>query len=243
LEKENDSDSDSASERGSDVADDDMAAARATLSMAKEKKSWNENEENDGVYRAPRLTAVPYAHDQEGKNKEKEKRTKRRMRATELAQTLRAQYGDAPEQEDIHGGSDYGKQREAARRMAEREAEKTRYEEDSMVRLTTSRKEKKERKQQMRQESSNLSAISDLGNLVRETRAFGRNDESEDEATPEPPMERERYDNGKRRRDQENVDGKPMRQDGKSKGSKPKNSLQGALFSTGGTQNKKKSRR
>ena len=54
-----------------------------------------------------------------------------------MAQTLRSEYGDAPEQADVHGGSDYGKQREAARRMAEREAEKISIEEDTMIRLVT----------------------------------------------------------------------------------------------------------
>ena len=238
-------------------ADDDLAAARATLSIGKERKSRNERneEENDGIYHAPRLTAVPYAHDHEQKEKEKEKRAKHRLRATELAQTLRAQYGEAPEQEDVHGGSDYGRQRVAAQRLADQDAEKTRYEEDAMVRLTTTRKEKKERKALMRQEGSNLSAIADLGNLVRETRAFGgREDDSDDEPMPEPPSGEQRYgsgeqryDNGKRRREQDNVDGSQMRRGGKAGNgkAKPKNTLQAALYNTGGggKQNKKKSRR
>jgi U3 small nucleolar ribonucleoprotein protein LCP5 len=229
-------------------ADDDLAAARATMAMAKGRKRRDE-EEPDGVYRAPRLTAVPYTHDQEGKEKEKEKRAKRRMRATELAQTLRTQYGDAPEQEDIHGGSDYGKQRAAARRLADKEAEKVRYEEDAMIRLTTSRKDKKEKNRQMRQEGSNLAAISDLGNLVRETQAFGRDDDSGDEAIPEPPRHtpehppaNQRYDNGKRRRGEpENTGGRPVK---KGNIGKAKNSFQAALYNTeGGKQKKKKGRR
>jgi hypothetical protein len=35
-----------------------------------------------------------------------------------------AEYGDAPEQADVHGGTTCGKHREAASRMAERESEK-----------------------------------------------------------------------------------------------------------------------
>jgi hypothetical protein len=234
-------------------ADDDLAAARATLSMGKDKKNRRDDrreEETDGIYRAPRLTAVPYAHDHEQKEKEKEKRAKHRLRSTELAQTLRAQYGDAPEQEDVHGGSEYGRQRVAARKFADHEAEKTSYEEDAMIRLTTTRKEKKERKQLMRQESSNLAAIADLGNLVRETQAFGgREDDSDDEPMPEPPSGRDRasgeqrYENGKRRREQDNVDGRQMGRGGNVGGGKAKNSLQAALYNTGGKQNKKKGRR
>ena len=226
---------------GSSDADDDLAAARATLSMAKERKGRND-QGKDGLYRAPRLAAVPYAHDLQEKQQEKEKRNKKRLRATELAQTLRAQYGDAPDQEDIHGGSDYGRQRAAARRMAERQAEKTRYEEEAMVRLTTTRKEKKERKRQMQQESSNLSAIADLGNLVRETQAFGRNDDSDDEMNLEATPVKQRYDNGKRRREHENIDGKMSRRGGGRVG-KAKNSLQAALYNTGGKPKKKKSRK
>lgn len=224
--------------------DDDLHAARATLSLAKTKKSSHKDEEDVGIYRAPRTTAVPYAFDQEQKEREKEKRELRRMRATELAQTLRAQYGEAPEQEDIHGGSDYGKQRAAARRLAEREAEKTKYEEDAMVRLQTSRKDKKEKKRLMRDESSNLAAIADLGNLVRETKAFGRyGDNSDDEAMPKVPDDSapKRYDNGKRRREQINVDGQTTGRKGKM--GKARNSLQAALYNSEGKGKKKRSKR
>lgn len=233
----------------SDDADDDLQAARATLSLAKERKSKRYENDDDGIYHAPRLAAVPYTHDLENKQKEKDKRAKRRLRSTELAQTLRSEYGDAPEQEDVHGGGDYGKQRVAARRLAEREAEILRAEEDGMVRLVTSRKDKKEKKRLMRMESSNLGAISDLGNLVRETREFGRgndrgNDSDDDDAIPEPPLggeEDERYHNGKRSRKADMFGDRPMKRGGKV--GKPKNALQSALYATEGNNNKKKSKR
>ena len=225
-------------------ADEDLAAARATLTVAKFKKSSKREEDDDGIYRAPRTTAVPYAFDLEQKEEEKEKRAKRRMRATELAQTMRAQYGEAPEQEDTHGGSDYGKQRAAARRLAEREAEKTKYEEDAMIRLQTSRKDKKEKKRLMREEGSNLNAIADLGNLVRETRAFARYDGGRDDE-PRAKLQADnapkRFENGKRRREQINADGQSNGRKGKT--GKARNSLQAALFNTEGRGKKKKSRR
>lgn len=227
--------------------DDDLKAARATLSMAKEQKSRKNDEADDGIYHAPRLAAVPYTHDLENKQKEKEKRAKRRLRATELAQTLRAEYGEAPEQEDMHGGSDYGKQRAAARRLAEREAEKTKAEEEGMVRLITSRKEKKEKKRLLRMESSNLGAISDLSNLVRETREFGRDDRSDDDNSL-PPIPKggagnssERYHNGKRSRGNDMADGKSAKRHGKM--GKPKNALQSALFDTRSSSKQKRSKR
>lgn len=232
---------------GSTIGDDDFEAARATLSLAKtmgRKDKDNENDDSDNVYRAPRTTAVPYAFDQEQKLKDKEKRSRRRMRATEVAQTLRAQYGEAPEQEDVHGGSDLGRQRAAARRLAEREAEKTKYEEDTMVRLQTSRKDKKEKRRLMREETSNLNAIANLGNLVRETKAFGRyDDRSDDEDRASLPVDDapKRYSNGKRRRKEFSVDGQP-RNGKKGKSGKAKNSLQAAFFNTEKA-SKKKSKR
>jgi U3 small nucleolar ribonucleoprotein protein LCP5 len=241
LEENSDEDSDDG-----DDDDADLAAAKKTLSLSKEKKSrHNDEDEEDTVYRAPRLTAVPYAFDQENKSKEKEKRARRRMRATELAQTLREQYGDAPEQEDMHGGSALGKQRVAAQRVAEREAEKTRFEEENMIRLTTSRKDRKEKNSLMRKESSNLSAIADLGNLVRETKEIGRQDDNseDDEAMPDLSFGKQRYDNGKRRRDLEGVDGKQFHNRNKSKVGKAKNGLQAALYSSEGKRKKKKGMR
>jgi hypothetical protein len=93
-----------------------------------------------------------------------------------LAQTLRSEYGDAPEQADVLGGTTCGKQREATSRMAERESEKISIEEDNMIRLVTSRKEKKERKRLMREESSNLSAIADPGSLVHSVSSVFQDD-------------------------------------------------------------------
>lgn len=225
--------------------DDDLAAARMTLSLSRNKKKSREDEADSELYQAPRLAAVPYTHDVESRQKEKEKRNKRRLRATELAQTLRAEYGEAPEQEDMHGGSDYGKQRAAARRLAEREAEKIRAEEEGMVRLMTSRKDKKEKKRILRMESSNLGAISDLSNLVRETRDFGRESGSDDDDVGLPPASedlRDRHHNGKRVRGRDDIYGErlPKR---RGKPGKTKNTLQAALYSTQAKKKSKKSKR
>jgi U3 small nucleolar ribonucleoprotein protein LCP5 len=206
--------------------DDDLAAARMTVIMAKDKTKEVEKEES-GLYRAPRLSAVPYTHDKVDQQAEREKRSRRRMRASEMAQTLRSQFGEAPEQEDVFGGSELGHQREAARRVAEKSAEKTRFEEDTMVRLTVTRKEKKEKKRVMRDESSNLAAIADLGNVVRGI-DYGRDQKKERE-----PMETtERYSSGKRSR--------TAGQSGKEKSFKSNNSLQAAMFGGGGGKKKSK---
>lgn len=223
--------------------DADLAAARMTMTMAKEKSKSEESEEDTGVYRAPRISAVPYTHDQVDKQAERDKRERRRLRASELAQTLRSQYGEAPETEDMHGGSEVGKQREAARRMADREAEKTRFEEETMVRMTVLRKDKKEQKRLLREENSNLAAISDLGNLVRESEFGDTERRKSRNSLDSKPDSSNRYANGKRVREQFDREGRPMQQ-GDRKDVQANNSFQAALYGKSeGKSKKKKGRR
>jgi hypothetical protein len=75
---------------------------------------------------------------------------------------------DALEQEDGTGGAELGRQREAARRRAVCVSEHTKFEEDNMMGLTVTHVKRRQRL--MRKETSNLNAISDLGNLVRDLR-------------------------------------------------------------------------
>lgn len=231
-----DDDSDLDDDDDDDDDMDDLEAAKATLEQARRTKQNDaeEEEQEDGIYRAPRLTSMPYLKSSEGDEKEKLKRRNQRLRQSELAQMLRAEHGEAPEQSDIHGGSEYGKQREAARRMAEREMKKLQVEEDHMIRLTTSRKEKKERKRLDREESSNLAAIANLGNLVRGvSSAFSQDDNDSDDIKGDGRGDVSvailgRYSNGKRKRDAGGESGRTRQKSGKSR--EPKNSLQKALY-------------
>ena len=280
LDSDEEDDDDSADGNNGDSADgdsaddmdedDDLAAARATLSMSKQAKAKKnkqddgdeedeDDEDNNGArkkYIAPRLTAVPYTHDVADKRLEKEKRQRRKLRSTELAQTLRQQYGDQPETEDVFGGGNsevYGKQRSASRALAQKEAERTEFEESTMIRLTTSRKDKKEKKrvERMMEGGANLAQIANLGNLVRETEAFGREDggnRDDDDQNREEALQSYmagdqsstkssgggiRHANGKRRRDptleNSNANGAGRRL---KMGKKPKakNSVQAALY-------------
>ena len=229
--------------RASAVSGDDSKSSEDAAGSKKKKKAHDEDddeeEDDDGVYRAPRLTAVPYTHDKRDVQAERERRQRRKMRASELAQTLRAQYGEAPEQEDTRGGAELGHQREASRRLAEREKEKARYEEDNMVRLVTSRKEKKERKRMMREENSNLAAIADLGNLMRESQ-FGEKSKATEEH--KDIFESKRHSSGKRKKHLIDGDGRVVSGKGR-KSMEAKNSLQEALFggrSNGGKKSKKR---
>ena len=238
-------------DEGFDDEDGDLAAARMTVAKSRDgkkikKKARDDDDDDDdavqgddGVYRAPRLTSVPYTHDKRDVEAERERRQRRKIRASELAQTLRAQYGEAPEQEDTRGGAELGQQREASRRMAEREKEKSRYEEDNMVRLVASRKEKKERKRMLR-ENSNLAAIADLGNLIRESQ-FGVEKQSKGEEY-EDVFATKRHANGKRKKSMIDADGKLLSMKPR-KSVEAKNSLQAALFggaSAGGKKGKKR---
>ena len=99
-----------------------------------------------------------------------------------------------------------------------------------MVRLTTSRKEKKERKRLMREENSNLAAIADLGNLVRESQ-FGETRGSSDQH--EDIFESKRHSNGKRKKQLIDGDGRVLSGKGR-KSTGAKNALQEALFGGGG---------
>lgn len=126
------------------------------------------DDKEKGVYQPPRLQAMPFEMNEHNQEKEERHRQKQlaRMQRSELAEVVRAQYTDAPEEEDIRGGAMLGKQREVSKRLAQREADITEFEETHMIRLTASKKDKKERKRIMREEMSNLGAIADFGNVV-----------------------------------------------------------------------------
>ena len=280
--EENDGDSESGDSEGSesddqqdvnsededeDDDDDDLAAAKLAVAAAGKNKKSSKCKEGDTkdhssaeVYRAPRLTAVPYTHDKEAQQAAKDKRQRKRLRASELAQTLKAQYGEAPDQEDAMTDL-YGKQRAAVRKLAQLEKERTEYEEANFIRLQRSRKEKKEKKriQRMMESGGDLAQMANLGNLVRETQAFGRNDdheEDEDMARDQALQDfhrsggqlgsgkssrtsSSRHANGKRRRERDNTS--PHK---KKRGiPKAQNSLQAALYGSGSSKRKSKGKR
>lgn len=225
--------------------DDDLEAAKRTMALARasssKKKKSKDADTEDNVYRAPRHTAMPYDLDKEDKEAQKEKRQRRKMRASELAQSLRNQYGDAPEQEDVHGGTEYGKQAQAAKRFAEQRDERVRFEEDHMQRLTITRKEKKEHKRLMRLEGANLNGIADLGNLVRDASRVIDDSEGGGKRDSAASLRTERHATGKRKKEAYDKDGRLL---GKRKGANVKNAYQAALFGgDGGGKKKRKSKR
>lgn len=98
---------------------------------------------------------------------------KQRLRASEVAQALRATYSDAPDAEDTMGGARHSlhptNHNSNNNKLSQRQKDRTSFEEDHMIRLTVSRAEKKERQRAVRQETgNNLHAMTDMGNLARE---------------------------------------------------------------------------
>lgn len=169
-----------------DPEDEDLMAAKAATAFKTSEHATNDNLEvstdrkkvpSDAlIYRAPRLTSVEYLEKREKKQQERERieeKRRQKMRKSELLQTLRSSFGETPEEEDIDGGARVGSNSTSrARELADKEAERIAYEEDAMVRLTITRKEKKERNRILHEEKSNLRALSDLGNLTTGISAF-----------------------------------------------------------------------
>jgi U3 small nucleolar ribonucleoprotein protein LCP5 len=230
--KQNSSDADD-----SDMSVDEelMAARSALLAAGRKQSSTNDDEPSkQGVYRAPRLSATPFMEEKEKQAYKEEriaKRQKDRMRKSELLSTLKYTFGDAPEEDDFDGGATIGKQREATQRFMAREEEKNRFEEDAMVRLTVSRKDKKMRNKIMRDEISNLNSITDLGNLtVGVNEAFGSNKKGGNDKEERIQVESRstlRHANGKRRRESDGMSESSKKSSHKPA---PKNSFQKALY-------------
>ena len=247
---EEDDDNDGASSDDNGDDDDHLRAARAAASEHPKRKTGQRvdgeehKEGGDGLYQAPRFAAVPFADREKAEEKAEQDRARRRrrMRQSELLQTLREADGsERPEEDDLGGGAALGKQREAARKIAERDAERKQFEEENMVRLLESRKDKKARGRMMREEQSNLSAIADLGRLAAGVaEAFG---DSEDERDTGGfgGDDGGRYSNGRRRRtdDFDDVHGQQNRK--KRKGTpRGSNALQRSLYGTEGSKKSKK---
>eukprot|EP00814_Leptocylindrus_danicus_P013791 CAMPEP_0116017488 /NCGR_PEP_ID=MMETSP0321-20121206/8077_1 /TAXON_ID=163516 /ORGANISM="Leptocylindrus danicus var. danicus, Strain B650" /LENGTH=387 /DNA_ID=CAMNT_0003487689 /DNA_START=128 /DNA_END=1291 /DNA_ORIENTATION=+ len=229
---DNDDDEDSGSgSDDSDDDDDDLKAAKSAARSSSSKKGGSQktgDNKASSIYKAPRLAAVHYDGDKESKVDKAEKEHQRqmaRMRKTELLQTLRHQYGDHPEEDDMFGGAKLGTTKDAARRISEREAEKLAYEEKAMVRLPTTKKERKEKNRVMREEISNLGSLADLTDLSAGVKAFNRSNREFDNTVEGD------YGGSKRR---------------KSSGKKPKgpkNSLQSALYGMDGASSSSKKRK
>ena len=166
FEENNDDDEPNNNDDDDDESDNDEIGTASNIDI----EATDDNDvQSSNVYQPPRLQSVPFALENEKNLAQLERQRNKqrdRMQRSELAEVVRAQFTDAPEEEDIRGGAMLGKQREVSRKLAARDADIQEFEETQMIRLTMGKKEKKERKRMMREEMSNLGAISELGNIA-----------------------------------------------------------------------------
>mmetsp|Transcript_68110 Transcript_68110/g.108060 ORF Transcript_68110/g.108060 Transcript_68110/m.108060 type:complete len:418 (+) Transcript_68110:72-1325(+) len=100
-------------------------------------------EEDDGIYRPPRIAQVEYTGDHISAKDRAEKdfeRQKRRLQQSDLVRSMREEFTDAPV--EIRGEERPAAMERAQRKLREHEA----YEEDNMIRLQVTKAEKRERK-------------------------------------------------------------------------------------------------
>jgi hypothetical protein len=144
-------------------SDDDSGAKHKKHSKNKKTADYGEDSDDDrgharkitgkndkGVYRPPRMEAVPYidAESKAEKEAERLKRKKQKLRSSEIFETLREEFSTAPEVSASSGIS--GVSNEGKKLLAEAK-ERQNFEEDRFVRLTMSRKDKKDMARRQRE--------------------------------------------------------------------------------------------
>lgn len=116
-----------------------------------------------GVYKVPKRTAVPYKENETELDRRDERLEKQRnkLKRSELMETLREEFGSAPE---AAASSGLGMQSGDLRKLQEEADERRDYEEDRFVRMTMSRKDKKSIIRRTK-EASRLDNFDDIGDI------------------------------------------------------------------------------
>ncbi|KAL7678488.1 hypothetical protein Plhal304r1_c103g0175341 [Plasmopara halstedii] len=116
-----------------------------------------ESSAKDGIYRAPRLAAVPYEEDERTyvKQAKRDERNRKRLQKSTILSELREEFSERPLEILASGTSVVDKE------IAREEAEKKDFEESRFVRVVTSRKDKIRKRQRALQanRADNLSSI------------------------------------------------------------------------------------
>ncbi|RLN64765.1 hypothetical protein BBP00_00003264 [Phytophthora kernoviae] len=115
----------------------------------------------DGIYRAPRLAAVPYEEEERAQVKQakKDERNRKRMQKSTILAELREEFSERPAEILASGTSVVDKE------IAREEAEKKDFEESRFVRVVTSRKDKI-RKRQREMEASRADHVGLIDNFA-----------------------------------------------------------------------------
>merc|ERR1711973_37991 len=135
-----------------------------------EEEDEEEDEDKSAVYVPPKLTAVPYEGDKLSREERKLEKARKRNLNSNLLADIREEFGDEPEEI-----SD-GRNRSMQRKMKEREDERQKYEEDNLVRLTMTKKDKL-----MKRKMSMIDEVVKIGKYTG-----GDDEDSEDEIDHEP---------------------------------------------------------
>ncbi|GMF39590.1 unnamed protein product [Phytophthora lilii] len=115
----------------------------------------------DGIYRAPRLAAVPYEEEERAQVKQakKEERNRQRLQKSTILAELREEFSERPTEILASGTSVVDKE------IAREEAEKKEFEESRFVRVVTSRKDKI-RKRQREMEANRADNVGSIDNFA-----------------------------------------------------------------------------
>jgi len=135
-----------------------------------EEEEEEEEEDKSAVYVPPKLTAVPYEGDKLSREERKLEKARKRNLNSNLLADIREEFGDEPEEI-----SD-GRNRSLHRKMKEREDERQKYEEDNLVRLTMTKKDKL-----MKRKMSMIDEVVKIGKYTG-----GDDEDSDDEIDHEP---------------------------------------------------------
>lgn len=148
------------------VADEDAEATKFRpnpdmLLRADGQESEDEEADEDGVYKAPKLQAMHYPEDESSvaRRTKHEEHLRKIAANSRLVQDIRAELEDAPEEESVDAVYG-GKSRHGRREHDEREA----YEEENYVRFTLDKKAKRRLKEQ----SKVVDELEDLNDFIDE---------------------------------------------------------------------------
>jgi hypothetical protein len=127
------------------------------------QKSDKKSTLGSSTYKIPKLAANPYKDGEtiDDAREEKLLRKRKKLKNSEILETLREEFGTAPETSFSSG---IGSSTADEKILKEMEEERRRFEEDRFVRLTVSRKEKKEMKKRQAS-ASKVDLLADIGDI------------------------------------------------------------------------------
>lgn len=142
-------------------------APRPDELISKQEDQEANDEENPGIYRAPKMASVPYLdqQDEEREDKKAERRRKLHSKSTILTE-LREEFSERPQELMATGTAALD------RELAKEDSERKQYEETRMVRLVMSKKDKTKRRQRER-ESIRIDSVADIDNFAGVSDALG----------------------------------------------------------------------